>query len=219
MQRRYAIAGFFGLTGSVTIVIALSLETADIAPEWLVACLLVAAASETIRVSLWLSRDILKDRLLLMLLAGYSWLPIGLALLAFGKAFGSMLPESAALHGLAAGAVACSIHAVAARAVAQRSDRLRALPVDTWGFVLLWVAAALRVLAPAGSPCSAGVPAIWCLAWVVFLTRHGSVSLCFEAGVQRAEAAQPSSVSRRGKECDRSKNRRTMTTITEQSPT
>ena len=174
VPRRFEIAGFFGLIGSGAIVTALSLETADIAPGWLVVCLLVAAASETIRVSLWLSRDILNDRLLLMLLTGYSWLPIGLALVAFGKAFGSMLPESAALHGLAAGAVACSIHAVAARAVAQRGDRLRASPVDTWGFVLLCVAAALRVLAPAGSAWSAGVPAIWCLAWVVFLTRHGT---------------------------------------------
>lgn len=173
-QRRLRIAGICGLLGSAMILVAIGLETVGAAPEWLVICLLVAAAGEAMRATLWMCREILKDGLLIMLHAGYAWLPIGLLLLALGKASGSLMPESAALHGVAAGAVGCSIHAVAARAVAQRADRLRASPIDAGGVVLLWMAAALRVVAPAGTPLFAAAAVMWCLAWAVFLSRHGA---------------------------------------------
>ncbi|WP_127561348.1 NnrS family protein [Nioella ostreopsis] len=173
-KRRFRIAGVFGLLGSVTILAALGLETLRAAPDWLAACLLLAAAFETVRVCLWLSWEILTDGLLLMLHTGYAWLPIGLALLAIGKVPGSLLLESAALHGLAAGAIACSIYAVAARAVARRGDRLRTSPADAAGFGLLWAAAAWRVVTPAGSHWDAAAPALWCLAWAIFLARHGA---------------------------------------------
>lgn len=172
--RRVQAAGIFGLFGSVTILTALGLETLRAAPGWLGACLLLAAAFETTRALLLLSREILTDGLLLMLHAGYFWLPIGLALVALGKTQGAPLPEGAALHGIATGAVACTIYAVAARAVAWRRDRLRASPFDGGGFVLVWVAAAWRVFAPAESQWAAAASALWGLAWAIFLARHGA---------------------------------------------
>lgn len=171
--RRFRIAGIFGLLGSAMILVTLCLETWGSAPGWLAACLLLAAVFEATRASLWLSREILKDGLLFMLHAGFAWLPIGLALLAIGKVGGTLLPETAALHGLAAGAVACSIHAVAARAVARRADRLRPAFLDGVGFGLLWMAAALRVFAEPGTAWHEAAPVIWCLAWAAFLARHG----------------------------------------------
>lgn len=175
--RRFRIATVFGGLGGLSILAALVLETRAAASDWLVACLLVAAACEAARTALWLSGEILRDGLLLMLHGGFAWLPTGLLLLALGKASGSALPESAALHGLAAGAVACAIYAVAARAIARRADRLRPSFVDGAGFILLWTAAALRVFAPPDTLWHAVVPVVWVLAWAAFLTRHGSALL------------------------------------------
>lgn len=167
-KRRFAMARLFGLPGSVAILLALWLATRETASGWLVFCLLIAAASEAMRFILWLDREVLRDGLLVMQHVGYSWLPVGLCLIALDTMSG------AALHGLTAGAVACSIFAVAARAVARRADRLRPNLVDGGGFALLWTAAALRVFANVDTAGQAAAPVIWCIAWLVFLARHGA---------------------------------------------
>ena len=69
-QRRLRIAGICGLLGSAMILVALGLETVGAAPEWLVICLLVAAAGEAMRATLWMCREILKDGLLIMAARG-----------------------------------------------------------------------------------------------------------------------------------------------------
>lgn len=175
--RRFAMARLFGLLGSLAILIVAGLEALDAPSGWIVTGLLVAAMAEAMRVSLWQSLDVFEDGMLLMLHIGYSWLPIGLFLVALGQMPGRMLPESAVLHALAAGAVACTIHAVAARAVARRADRLRPVWVDGAGFALLCTAAALRVFAPVGTTGQQAAPVLWCMAWAVFLVRHGAALL------------------------------------------
>ncbi len=173
VDRRFRIAETLGRPGLVAILFVFSCDTIGASPEWSVVGLLVAAVIEAVRSLLWLSRTVLRDGLLLMLYVGYFWLPMGLALLAYARIPGSQLPESAALHAVAAGAVACSIQAVAARAIARRADRLQTSPIDMAGFLLVWIAATLRVGAPAGTVWHEAAPIVWCLAWAVFVLRHG----------------------------------------------
>jgi uncharacterized protein involved in response to NO len=109
-----------------------------------------------------------------MLHAGYFWLPLGLALVAASRALPAAFPPGDSVHGLAAGAVACSIYAVAARALARRAESLCADFVDVLGFGLLWLSAALRVLAPLIPVWGAMAPILWCAAWLLFLSRHGA---------------------------------------------
>lgn len=172
-KRRFTTARHFGLLGSSAILIVAGLEALAVPSGWIVPSLLVASLAEAIRVSLWQSPDVIEDGLLLMLHIGYSWLPLALFLIALGQMSGGILPESAVLHALAAGAAACTIHSVAARAVARRADRLRPVWVDGGGFALLYTAAVLRVFAPDGTPWQEAAPALWCMAWAVFLVRHG----------------------------------------------
>lgn len=173
LEWRFRIARLSGLFGASAILLAPGLDILGAAFGLIAVSLLVAALAEAIRVSCWMSPAILKDGLLVMLHAGYSWLPLGLILVALDQRSG----ESAALHALTAGAVACTIYAVAARAVARRADRLRPTLVDGGGFVLLWMAAALRVFAPVGTTGHEAAPVIWCMAWAVFLGRHGAALL------------------------------------------
>lgn len=173
-ERCLAAARLCGLAGSTATLLALGLEAAGAASDWVVVCLLLAAAAgEALRALLWLSTDIPGDGLLVMLHIGFAWLPLGLLLVALDRTPAATLPATAALHALTAGALACTIYAVAVRAVARRADRLRAAPIDGAGFVLLWIAAALRIFAPADTSWHSAAPLVWCLAWTVFLVRHG----------------------------------------------
>ncbi|MBA3909467.1 MAG: hypothetical protein C0524_06170 [Rhodobacter sp.] len=173
-KRRFGVARVFGLIGSGAILLVPGLDLLGATSGWFVVGLTVAAMAEAIRLSLWLSRKTLEDGLLAMLHVGFAWLPLGLFLVALSQKSGSMLPQSAALHALTAGAVACTIYAVAARAVARRADRLRPALIDGVGFVLLWTAAALRVFAPVGTTWHETAPVIWSLAWAVFFVRHSA---------------------------------------------
>lgn len=173
--RRFGAARLAGVPGAVAIAVVLVLDALGPGHERPVpALLLLAATTETMRLALWQSREVWRDRLLGMLHLGYCWLPLGLALVALARWPAGRLREGDALHAVAAGAVACAIYAVAARALARRADRLRPAFVDTAGFVLLWLAAALRVFAPADTAWSAAAPVLWCAAWALFLMRHGA---------------------------------------------
>ncbi|WP_245593424.1 NnrS family protein [Azospirillum halopraeferens] len=175
---RFRIARLAGVPAAVALALTLALEAVE--PGWVRASasmLLLAAIAETVRLSLWLSRRTVQDKLLGMLQLGYFWLPVGLALVALARVSEPGLSESDTVHALAAGAVACSIYAVAARAVARRADRLRPTVVDVTGFVLLWAAAALRVFGPPDRLWDAALLILWCAAWTLFVIRHGAALL------------------------------------------
>ncbi len=112
--------------------------------------------------------------MLSILYLGYAWLPLGLLLVALSKMPVWFLSTSAAWHALTAGAMACSIHAVASRAVARRADQLRPALIDLASFAFLWVAAFLRVFSPIDAIGHTAAPLIWCIAWAIFLLRHGA---------------------------------------------
>lgn len=174
-QRCLVVAGRIGCAGSAAILSALCLQVAGFASVWIACGLLIAASAEALRIVLWLFSGIQRDGLLVMLHIGYSWLPLGLVLVALGQTPYAILPAGAALHALTAGAIACTIHAMAARAVARRADRLRSDAVDAAGFAMLWVSAALRVFLPEDATAQSVAPLLWCLCWSVFLVRHGVV--------------------------------------------
>ncbi len=176
-DRRVRRAGLFAVPGSVAVLMGFGLESAGAASALVAVCLLIAAASEALRVFHLLSRAVLRDYLLVMLHIGYSWLPIGLFLVAWAAFPGAEISPVDALHALTAGAIACSIHAIATRAVARRADRLRPSPIDVGGFALLWSAAMLRVFAPVDTVWRAAAAVAWCIAWAVFLGRHGRAAL------------------------------------------
>ncbi|WP_170416030.1 NnrS family protein [Ruegeria atlantica] len=173
-EKRFRLARLYGYPSVIAILVALLLETLGATSKWIFASLAVAAAAEAIRLSLWLSKDTFKDSLLSMLILAYIWLPLGLFLVALSKAHVWMLLNSAALHSLTAGAMACSIYAVASRAVARRADRLRPAMIDQVGFALLWMVAVLRVFVSVDTIGHSTAPLIWCMAWASFLVRHGA---------------------------------------------
>ncbi|MEZ5797825.1 MAG: NnrS family protein [Paracoccaceae bacterium] len=126
---------------------ALALDPAGHGGGWPSAGLLLSAAGiELARLLLWQSRHAAPNGLLAMLHLGYLWLPIGLALTGLARIADLPLSPGDAIHALAAGAVACSIHAIAAQPLARRAvGHLRAAPMDMLGFAAVWAAAACRV--------------------------------------------------------------------------
>ncbi|HET9398571.1 MAG TPA: NnrS family protein, partial [Sphingomicrobium sp.] len=74
-------------------------------PGWLPAMLLaIAAAAQSIRLVRWKGWKAARDPLVLILHIGYAWVPIGLALLAASQ-LGQLVPQSASVHALTAGAM------------------------------------------------------------------------------------------------------------------
>lgn len=158
-----------GHVGASAIAVALGASVAG--AEAIAGLALVAAAlAEAFRLLLWQRAAIRHDALLLMLHLGYLWLPVGLLLTGLAHIGQSVLGEAEALHALTAGAMACLIYAVAARAVARRGPhRLIAGWASISGFVALWLAACLRLAQGAFPDLGAIATHLWIAGWVVFL--------------------------------------------------
>ncbi|HET9397765.1 MAG TPA: NnrS family protein, partial [Sphingomicrobium sp.] len=89
-----------------------------------------------------------RDPLVLILHIGYAWVPIGLALLAASQ-LGQLVPQSASVHALTAGAMGTMILAVMTRATLGHTGReLRASPTTSIIYLLVSIGAVLRVMAP-----------------------------------------------------------------------
>lgn len=168
---RFRLAAFAGLLAACAIVCAAVIDSFDLHIDGRIypAVLLLAAGSEGMRIWFWQSCVLWQDRALMMMHLAFAWLPVGLALLALAAADPGWIIRKDALHAVTLGAVGGSIYAVAARAVARRAKHLTPVPVDLFGFTLLEVATALRVMI-ADRPMVAGV--VWVACWVVFLVRH-----------------------------------------------
>jgi uncharacterized protein involved in response to NO len=108
--------------------------------------LVAAAALQVVRWARWRGWRTFADPLVLILHIGYSWIPIGLALL--GLSLMDMVPRSAAIHALTAGAMATMILAVMTRAsLGHTARQLKAGPLTVALYALVTVGAALRVAA------------------------------------------------------------------------
>jgi uncharacterized protein involved in response to NO len=119
---------------------------------WLPGTLLaLAATAQGIRLVRWKGWKAIRDPLVVVLHVGYAWIPIGLGLLAASQ-LGALLPQSAAVHALTAGAMGTMILAVMTRASLGHTGReLRAGVTTTIIYLLVTAGAALRVAAPLGA--------------------------------------------------------------------
>ena len=108
--------------------------------------LIVAALLQAVRWLRWSGYRTLADPLVLVLHVGYLWIPVGLGLL--GLSLMGLLPRSAAIHALTAGAMATMILAVMTRASLGHTAReLKANAATVLVYVLVTAGALLRVAA------------------------------------------------------------------------
>lgn len=149
---------------------------------WSVATGLLLAATgllHAVRLAHWKGWRTGAESLVLILHAGYAWLPLALLLMAGGILLPGVVPASAALHALTAGAMGTMTLAVMTRASLGHTGRARTADRATAAIYLFVLAAAfVRVLAPILLPLAA-VPAmavsavLWSTAFGLFALRYG----------------------------------------------
>ena len=111
--------------------------------------LLAAAALQAVRLARWRGYRTFADPIVIILHIGYSWIPVGLALL--GLSLMGLVARSAAIHALTAGAMATMILAVMTRASLGHTAReLKANWATTFIYLLVTIGAVLRVSASLG---------------------------------------------------------------------
>ena len=134
----------------------------------------VAAAARLVR---WRGYAAWREPLLWILHLGYAWLAAGLLLLGINS-FAGLLPQTAALHALTAGAVGTMTLAVMTRATLGHTGRaLTAGPGTTAIYALVTLAAVLRVLAgmtgAVYEPMLLAAGAAWSGAFGLFVVLYG----------------------------------------------
>jgi uncharacterized protein involved in response to NO len=137
-----------------------------------------AALAQALRLARWRGHRTLSEPLVWSLHLGYLWLPLGLALVAASATWPDLVPASAGIHALAAGAIAGMILAMTTRATLGHTGR--SLHADRWTlaiYLLIFAAAVARViavLAPgAYLALLAAAGGLWLAAFAVFLLRYG----------------------------------------------
>ena len=152
------------------------------------ALILLAAVMQAARLARWSGIRTVADPLVLILHVGYAWVPVGLALL--GLSLMNLVPRSAAIHALTAGAMATMIVAVMTRASLGHTARdLKANAATTLLYVLVTAGAVLRVAAALGLMNTrigldvAG--SAWGAALLLFLIAYGPVLWRPRLGEQR----------------------------------
>ncbi|MEO8443684.1 MAG: NnrS family protein [Gammaproteobacteria bacterium] len=136
----------------------------------------VAGLAHAVRLAGWRGLATFREPLVLVLHGAYAFLAGGFLLLG-AVGFGLPLPVSAAVHGLAVGAVGGMILAMMTRVALGHTGRpLTAAPVTVVAYVLLGLAAVARVLGPvvpsAGALAYDLPAALWILAFTLFLGRY-----------------------------------------------
>jgi uncharacterized protein involved in response to NO len=143
------------------------------------AALLAAGLVQLVRLARWGGWRTASDPLVLILHVGYLWVPVGTALLGW-SILDTIVPRTAAVHALTAGAMATMILAVMSRATLGHTGReLRAGALTTAAYVAVTLGALLRVAAPFGIvDYRAGLEAagaLWGGAFVLFLIAFGPI--------------------------------------------
>ncbi len=126
----------------------------------------LAGLANAARLARWCGHRTTPEPLVFVLHLAYAWIPLAFALLALAAA-GFGVPELAAVHGFAAGAIATMILAVMTRATLGHTGRaLRADRMTTAIYGLVTLAAAARLAATLVS--QAYTPLLWTsgIAWI-----------------------------------------------------
>lgn len=153
-----------------------------LAPEAAVAPFVAAAAAlfAAARMVHWGTRHTLRHPLLWSLHLGYAWIPIGLALRALSS-FTHAVPVSLSTHALTVGAIGSMTLSMMARVGLGHTGRpLSAPALATAGFVMIGLAAVVRVIVPLFAPASymssviaAGV--LWAAAFAAYVVGYARV--------------------------------------------
>ena len=146
---------------------------------WLVA---LAAVAQAARLTRWRGHRTLTEPLVWSLHLAYLWVPIGLGLLALGILAPNLMPASAGIHALAAGAIGGMILAMTTRATLGHTGRT--LHADRWTltiYLVVCVGAAARVasaMIPAAYlPLLGAAGVLWLFAFGLFVLRYGPMLL------------------------------------------
>jgi uncharacterized protein involved in response to NO len=137
---------------------------------------LIAGTATLVRLGGWRSWHTRSDPLLWSLHAGIAWLGVGL--LAVGAAdLGAPVPAATGLHAMTAGGMGSMILAVMTRVGLGHTGRPLVLPrTATAAYVLVHVAAAVRVAAPLAGPAQRWLLAIsagaWAAAFALFVVLY-----------------------------------------------
>lgn len=162
--------------GSLVLIAGLTLAGKPTAyPDYLAASLFaIAALGHLLRLVLWQPQLTARNPLLWMLPVAYAWLPAALFLRALAAA--AIVVPGAWLHALAAGALSGMMMAMMMRSSLGHTGRpLAASHSDVAAFLLLQLAALLRVLAGIAGDYRAMVlaaGALWALAFATLLLRY-----------------------------------------------
>jgi uncharacterized protein involved in response to NO len=138
---------------AVLALVALTLLAWLLAPESMIAhwAELAGGVAVALRLARWQGQATLREPLLWVLHLGYGWLALGFLLLAINGLM-PLLPHTAALHALTVGAIGTMTLAVMTRATLGHTGRpLAAGPGTAAIYILVTLAAVLRLLAPLGS--------------------------------------------------------------------
>jgi len=147
------------------VVVGLVAWVAAPAAELASALAIAAGIAAAVRLSRWRGFRTVREPLLFVLHIGYGWVPIGLVL-AGVNGFVAWAPPGAPLHALTVGAIGTMTLAVMTRASLGHTGReLRAGPGTVAIYVLVTLAAIMRVAAPVAGGAMAEVTALAGLAW------------------------------------------------------
>jgi uncharacterized protein involved in response to NO len=180
-----ALPAAFGLYDKLCLLASLvGLAAWVAAPELVLtgAALLAAGALQLARLARWEGRQTLAEPLVWVLHLGFLWLPLGLILLGLAALLPTLVPATAGLHALTAGAVGSMTLAVMTRATLGHTGReLRADAATTVIYLAVAAAAATRVAAgavpEAYSALLWGSGLLWTLAFGLFVLRYGRLHL------------------------------------------
>jgi uncharacterized protein involved in response to NO len=164
------------------VLLVLAVGAADtVAPDhWLTGALAFGAALiHAIRLSGWCGLATRGEPLLAVLHFAYAWLVIGYGLLG-ASVFLPEIPRSSALHAITAGAMGTMVLAVMSRvSLGHTGRRLHANPITVVTYLLVAVAAVLRIVAPLVSGSYLALidlsAIIWMGAFTGFLWEYGPI--------------------------------------------
>ena len=162
--------------GYMSVITVIVLALADLfspSAQIVVVCAAAAALVHAWRLRGWLVWPVLAQPLLWILLAGYAWLVVGFMLLAV--AYSGFISTMIAFHALMVGGIGVLTLGMMARVALGHTGRpLRAPPLVTLAFILVNIAAVVRVVGPLltlryTKAVISAAGALWITSFVLFL--------------------------------------------------
>ena len=169
--------------GATLVFAGIGLAAWVLAPQdWFSGVLLLTAGGlHAVRLGRWKGWRTAAEPLVLVLHAGYAWVPVALVLMGLAALMPAHVPASAALHALTAGAMGTMTLAVMTRASLGHTGRER--KADVWTsliYAMVLAGALVRVaapiiLGPAQYPALAVAATLWTAAFALFAVRYAGM--------------------------------------------